>query len=209
MRVIVAAAILLGTLSSGCVGWETDEPPIVGIRNMYNQPRYDTQEKKPFFEDQRSMRPEIEGTVSQEMMSALTWSTGRTADDEYILEVPPALVAMNGGPQAMVERGRGRYNIFCATCHGYNGSGKGMISRRADQLGYLGLVAKSFHEDRLRHAPDGQIYATIANGIRNMPGYAHNIPESDRWAIVMYIRALQLTQAPQATATQLDTEPSQ
>lgn len=201
MKQILVIAVAVGAISStGCVGWETDEPPIVGIRNMYNQPRYDTQEKKPFFEDQRSMRPEIQGTVSREMPQNLSWATGRTADDEYVLEVPPQLVSARGGAEAMLARGQDRYNIYCATCHSYSGDGKGMVSRRADQLGAAGLVAPSFHDDRLRHIPDGQVFATITNGVRNMPSYAHNIPVSDRWAIVMYLRALQLTQAPRAAA---------
>lgn len=202
MKHVVLSLIAAGTLLSvGCVGWETDKPPIVGIRNMYNQPRYDTQEKKPFFEDQRSMRPEIEGTISREMPRSLAEATGRTADDEYVLEVPPRVVAENGGPEKMIARGRDRYNIYCAPCHSYSGNGKGMVSRRAEQLGSSGLVAPTFHDDRLRHAPDGQIFATIGNGVRNMPSYAHNIPPDDRWAVVMYVRALQLSQAPRAEAT--------
>ncbi|MGB5809590.1 MAG: cytochrome c [Polyangiales bacterium] len=198
IAIAIASGVLLGT---GCLGAESEKPPIVGIRNMYNQPRYDTQEEKPFFADKRSMRPEIEGTVSREMPRNLSWATGRTADDEYVLEVPPQIVTASGGDEAMLTRGRDRYNIYCSTCHSYSGNGKGMVSRRADQLGATGLVAPTFHDDRLRHVPDGQVFATITNGVRNMPSYAHNIPVNDRWAIVMYLRALQLTQAPQAAAT--------
>lgn len=202
MKNVILSLVAVGTLLSvGCVGWESDKAPIVGIRNMYNQPRYDTQEKKPFFEDQRSMRPAIEGTVSREMPRSLALATGLTADDQYVLEVPPALVAASGGAEAMIARGQDRYNIYCSPCHSYSGNGKGMVSRRADQLGAAGLVAPTFHDDRLRHVPDGQIFATITNGVRNMPSYAHNIPASDRWAVVMYVRALQLSQAPQAAAT--------
>jgi hypothetical protein len=206
MKRFLLVAVAGGMLVSGCVGWETDEPPIVGIRNMYNQPRYDTQEKKPFFADQRSMRPEVQGTVSREMEASLTWATGRTADDTYILEVPPRLIEQNGGRQAMIERGRNRYNIYCTPCHSHAGDGRGMVSRRAEQLGASALVAPTFHDDRLRHVPDGQIFATITNGVRNMPSYGHNIPVDDRWATVMYVRALQLSQAPQAAATQKKTE---
>jgi mono/diheme cytochrome c family protein len=201
MKHVLLILVALETLAAGCVGTESKEPPIVGIRNMYQQPRYDTQEKKPFFADQRSMRPKPEGTVSREMEPALTWATGRTADDAYIMEVPAQLIAQRGGTEALVERGQDRYNIYCSPCHSYSGNGKGMVSRRADQLGAAGLVAPTFHDDRLRHVPDGQIYATITNGVRNMPGYAHNIPIDDRWAIVLYVRALQLSQAPQAAAT--------
>jgi len=210
MRRVLLVTLVWATLATGCVGAETDKPPIVGIRNMYNQPRYDTQEKKPFFADHRSMRPEIEGTVSREMEPALTLASGRTADDQYIMEVPMRLMATHGGTAAFVERGQDRYNIYCAPCHSYSGNGKGMVSRRADQLGAAGLVAPTFHDDRLRHIPDGQIFATITNGVRNMPSYAHNLPVDDRWAIVLYVRALQLSQAPRAAATTTtETEQSQ
>jgi mono/diheme cytochrome c family protein len=192
--------LALATLATGCIGAESDEPPVVGIRNMYNQPRYDTQERQPFFADQRSMRPGVEGTVSREMERSLTWATGRAADEGYVLEVPRRLIAAHGGKGAFLERGRDRYDIYCAPCHSYSGDGKGMVSRRAAQLGAAGMVAPTFHDDRLRHVPDGQIFATISNGVRNMPSYAHNLPVDDRWAIVEYVRALQLSQAPAAAA---------
>jgi mono/diheme cytochrome c family protein len=206
MRVLLTT-LAIATLATGCVGGESGEPPVVGIRNMYNQPRYDTQERQPFFSDQRSMRPQIEGTVSREMEGALTWATGRAADEGYLLEVPEKLIALNGGSAAFLARGQDRYEIYCAACHSLSGDGKGMVSRRAGALGATGLVAPSFHDDRLRHIPDGQLFATITNGVRNMPAYAHNIPVHDRWAIVHYVRALQLSQAPAATAK--NTEQSQ
>ena len=79
-----------------------------------------------------------------------------------------------------------------------------MVSRRAAALGAAGLVAPSFHDDRLRHIPDGQLYATITNGLRNMPAYGFNIPSDDRWAIVLYVRALQLSQAPAAAPENME-----
>jgi mono/diheme cytochrome c family protein len=192
--------LLCGTLVAGCIGAESSEPPIVGIRNMYNQPRYDTQERQPFFADQRSMRPGVDGTISREAERLLPWATGRDANDEaWLMEVPQGLVARNGGPAPFLARGKDRYEIYCAPCHSLVGDGKGMVSRRAGALGASGLVAPSFHDDRLRHIPDGQLYATIKNGLRNMPAYAHNIPVDDRWAIVQYIRALQLSQMPDNT----------
>jgi len=209
MRQGLLISVVLGMLATSCVGTESEEPPIVGIRNMYEQPRYDTQEKRPFFADQRSMRPKVEGAVSREMEPVLTWATGRTADDAYIMETPAQIIAERGGTAAFLERGKDRYDIYCSPCHSYSGDGKGMVSRRADQLGAAGLVAPSFHDDRLRHVPDGQVFATITNGVRNMPSYAHNLPVDDRWAIVLYVRALQLSQAPQAAATSATTEQAQ
>jgi hypothetical protein len=200
--------LAVATFVTGCVGDESGEPPVVGIRNMYNQPRYDTQERQPFFSDQRSMRPEVEGTVSREMDASIVVATGRNAsDDDWIMEVHPQYIDQNGGLRAFVSRGKDRYDIYCAPCHSFSGDGKGMVSRRAAALGATGLIARSFHDDRLRHIPDGQLFATITNGVRNMPSYAHNIPVDDRWAIVQYVRALQLSQAPAAAPE--NTEQSQ
>jgi mono/diheme cytochrome c family protein len=192
--------LVFATLVAGCVGAESSEPPVVGIRNMYNQPRYDTQERQPFFADQRSMRPGVEGAVPREAEQFIHWATGRDAKDEsWLMDTPAGLVKRNGGASAFLARGQERYGIYCAPCHSVSGDGKGMVSRRAAALGASGLIAPSFHDDRLRHIPDGQLYATITNGVRNMPAYAHNIPVDDRWAIVQYIRALQLSQVPENT----------
>ncbi len=194
------ATLVLATLVAGCIGAESSEPPIVGIRNMYNQPRYDTQERQPFFADQRSMRPGVDGSVPREAEKFIHWATGRDAKDEnWLMETPEGIAKRNGGRAAFVSRGQERYEIYCAPCHSVAGDGKGMVSRRAEALGASGLVAPSFHDDRLRHIPDGQLYATIKNGLRNMPAYAHNIPVDDRWAIVQYVRALQLSQLPENT----------
>ena len=193
----VLITVVLATLGTGCIGGESSEPPVVGIRNMYNQPRYDTQERQPFFADQRSMRPQVEGTVSREMTQGYSHATGLAAQSGAYLEtVPTVMIRQFGNAEAMMVRGQDRYNIYCAPCHSVAGDGKGMVSRRAASLGATGLVAPTFHDDRLRHIPDGQLFATITNGLRNMPSYAHNLPVDDRWAIVQYVRALQLSQAP-------------
>ena len=205
------ATALLIAIVAGCTGTESSSPPIVGIRNMYNQPRYDTQERQPFFADQRSMRPQVEGTVSREMAKGVHTQTGLSASTgEYVMQIPPDVIARFRGKDALLARGQERYNIYCAPCHSMTGNGKGMVSRRANALGATGLVAPSFHDDRLRHIPDGQLYATIRNGLRNMPSYAHSIPVHDRWAIVGYVRALQLSQLAEKTElSQLQPETEQ
>jgi mono/diheme cytochrome c family protein len=87
-----------------------------------------------------------------------------------------------------VQRGRERYEIFCSVCHGLTGAGDGMIVRRGFRQ------AASFHEDRLRKAPVGHFFDAITNGWGAMPSYAPQIPVQDRWAIIAYVRALQLSQ---------------
>ncbi|MEM1416999.1 MAG: cytochrome c [Myxococcota bacterium] len=190
---------LLSTLATGslagCQGMKHDEPPIVPIRNMYNQPRYDAQDEQDFWADGRAMRMPVEGSVSREMEPNLPFATGRTEDDSrWVLEVPAPVVARNGGAEDFLDRGEQRFNIYCAPCHAIAGNGNGMVSYRAVELGYGTLNAPSLHDDRIRSMPDGQLYATITNGVRAMPAYAQSVPQDDRWAIVSYVRALQLSQ---------------
>lgn len=199
-RLILIAAVLAGP-ALGCRGQVSEEPPVVPIRNMYDQPRYDPQEESHFFQDGRTMRPQVEGTIAREMEPNETFANGRTEDDSsWLLEVPSQIVERGGGMEKFVERGQNRYNIYCAPCHGIAGDAQGLVANRADELGFSALRPPSFHEDRIQHMPDGQLFATITNGIRNMPSYRHNIRQDDRWAIVTYVRALQITAASQTTA---------
>ena len=96
--------------------------------------------------------------------------------------------------QEIVERGRDRYAIFCSACHGLTGNGDGMIVRRGFRR------AASFNDDRLRQAPVGHFFDAITNGWGAMPSYSAQIAVQDRWAIIAYIRALQLSQQNTATA---------
>lgn len=193
----------LATLSilAGCRGQVSEDPPIVPIRNMYDQPRYDPQQESNFFQDGRTMRPPVEGAIAREMEPNEAFATGRTEDDSaWLLEVPTQIVERNGGGEAFVARGQNRFDIYCAPCHGIAGDAEGLVALRADELGFGALKPPTFHDDRIRHMPDGQLYATITHGIRNMPAYQHNIPQDDRWAIVTYVRALQIVGASRRTA---------
>jgi len=90
--------------------------------------------------------------------------------------------------QTVLQQGQERYNIFCTPCHGYDGYGKGMIVQRGFS------PPPSFHQDRLRTAPVGHFFDVITNGYGAMYSYGDRIPPADRWAIIAYIRALQLSQ---------------
>jgi hypothetical protein len=200
---ILTTALAVGALATltGCRGQTSKESPIVGIRGMYDQPRYDMQSKVTFFADHRSMRMPVENTVSREAVLDPQIATGRLTDDSgYVLTIPQDVLhprdvhatidgEQGGGLEALEVRGRDRFNIYCTPCHDKTGSGHGMAVKH-------GMIAPpSFHQDRIRHMPDGQMFATISNGIRNMPSYGISVPVSDRWAIVAYVRALQLSQA--------------
>jgi mono/diheme cytochrome c family protein len=97
--------------------------------------------------------------------------------------------------EGLMERGRQRFEIYCAPCHGLNGTGRGMVARRADELAELGKATwvppASVHDETVRSRPVGQLFNTITYGVRNMPAYGPQIPTADRWAIVAYVRALQ------------------
>jgi mono/diheme cytochrome c family protein len=203
---VLTVALAAGALSSvtGCRGQTSKESPIVGIRGMYDQPRYDMQSKVAFFPDHRSMRLPVENTVPREEVLDQEIATGRLPDDSgYVLTIPQDVLRprdLRGGPTArgglepLMERGEERFNIYCTPCHDKTGSGHGMAVKHGM------LAPPSFHQDRIRHMPDGQIFATISNGIRNMPAYGISVPINDRWAIVAYVRALQLSQAQLATS---------
>ncbi|MCB9604269.1 MAG: cytochrome c [Sandaracinus sp.] len=206
-RLVLTTLLALAGVSalSGCRGQVSEEPPIVPIRNMYDQPRYDPQEGSDFFQDGRTMRPLVEGTVAREMETDLSVESGRTEDGSaWLLEVPGPVLQRQGGMEQALTRGHERFDIYCAPCHGVAGDGAGLVSQRANSLGFSALIAPTLHDGRLRQMPDGQLFATITNGIRNMPAYGHNIPLDDRWAIVTYVRALQISQASRPTAMNVE-----
>jgi len=155
--------------------------------DMHNQPKYIPLRESEFFADGRSGRPLVPGTVPRgELRDDASYYTGLVGDK--LLDTMPVPVNKD-----LLKRGQERFNIFCAPCHSALGDGQGTIARR----GYL--KPPSFHDDRLRNAPLGHFYRVMTYGSGAMPDYAQQIPPADRWAIVAYIRALQLSQAAPAS----------
>jgi hypothetical protein len=194
MKPITMFAFAFVSLSavSGCRGQTGKDPPVYGIRNMYDQPRYEALEESAFFPDKRTMRPLVEGVVARETDTDPQIAQGRLEDQSgYVLEIPKEVVARLGGPERFAARGKERYDIYCSACHDHTGNGNGLVKQRAVRSGATAFVPPTFHADRLRHIPDGQLFATISNGKGNMPAYTQ-IPVNDRWAIVSYVRALQV-----------------
>ena len=151
-------------------------------QRMDEQPKYEFFEPNPFFEDGKSAREYVPNTVAR----------GRLRIDthlyEGVIDGRPADTFPFPVTEAVLDRGQERYQIFCTPCHGMDGYGDGIIVQR-------GLTPPpSFHQDRLRAVPPGYIFGVITNGIGTMYGYAYRIPPEDRWAIVAYLRALQLSQ---------------
>lgn len=168
-----------------CRGQKFDHQPIHPNMNMDQQERFEAQEENPFFEDGRSMRMPVEGTVARgNLREDKAYYQGINEDSSFVEHIPVDIT------KSFLKRGQKQYNTYCATCHGITGDGQGIIM--TGQYGYV--PAPSYHIDRLRDIEDGYLYSTIANGIRNMPAYAHQVKVEDRWAIVAYIRALQRSQ---------------
>jgi mono/diheme cytochrome c family protein len=195
--VLLAASTLALAMLAGCRGDPSDEPPVHLQRNMFHQERYNPQSSSPFFTDGRTMRAPEPGTISREEYDQYGGDdsilTGRQ-DNRFVMTIPAGAVDRAGGYEKLVTRGQERFNIYCAPCHSRTGDGQGIVARRP------GSFAKvtSLHEKAVKDMPDGQLFATITNGVRTMPSYAAQIPVGDRWAIVSYVRALELSQVSQA-----------
>ena len=189
-------------------------------RDMQDQPKMKPYRASTFFRDGLSSRPPVEGTVPRGFLKTDSeFFTGKKNRKSLGSATPaqtpagpqPAAGSVAGAaPQGaaaypddlevfpfpvtaqILRRGKERYEIFCSACHGLTGYGDGMIVRRGFRR------AASFNDDRLRQAPVGHFFDAITNGWGAMPSYAPQIPVQDRWAIIGYIRALQLSQQNQA-----------
>jgi mono/diheme cytochrome c family protein len=151
-------------------------------QDMHNQPKYRPLRGTAFFADGSSSRPLVEGTVARGTLQENdAFFTGKTAN-AAVLELPFKV------DEAVLSRGQERYNIFCTPCHDTTGSGRGMVVQR----GYK--QPPSFHDERLRNAAAGYFFDVMTNGFGAMPDYRMQLPARDRWAVIAYIRALQLSQ---------------
>jgi mono/diheme cytochrome c family protein len=159
------------------------------MRDMYSQPKYKDQRPSALFPDGASARPPVPGTVIHSEGVLAGTASGRVASGQ------PPLAAVEQATSipyplsmALLERGRERFDIYCAPCHSAVGDGDGMVARRGFPH------PPSYHSERLRSANDRHFYDVITNGYGVMYSYADRVAPADRWAIVAYIRALQLSQ---------------
>lgn len=182
----------------------------VGCRyDMQDQPRYKAFKKSEFFSDGKAMRDLPAGTVARGWLREnKAFYTGKTdvAPNAPKTTATPTTDATGNSlvtdfsglidefpvpvTKELVDRGEERYKVFCIVCHGPVGSGDGMVVRRGFSK------PPTYHDDRLRNAPVGHFYDVITNGQGRMNSYASQVPPADRWAIVAYIRALQISQNP-------------
>jgi hypothetical protein len=154
---------------------------LAGCReDMQNQPRLKPMRSDVFLGEERTRAP-LPGTISRDQSGTSYFNSGY--DGQSLGDRIPFHVTRD-----VLERGRERYNIYCAPCHARTGDGNGMIVQR----GYR--RPPSYHIDRLRQAPLGHFFDVITNGFGAMPDYSSQIPVRDRWAIAAYIRVLQFSQ---------------
>ena len=171
---LAGAALPLALLLTGC------------RQDMHNQPKFYPQRGTTFYADGRSVRPQVENTVARGQIQNSYFETGLINGEEG--NVMPFAVNMD-----VLARGQEKYNVFCTPCHSRVGNGAGMIVQR----GYA--KAGNFHTARLEAAPLGHFFNVITNGYGAMPDYSSQITTEDRWAIVSYVKALQLSQNAQSS----------
>lgn len=169
--VALTCVVLAGLALGGC------------RQDMHDQPRYEPLEASAFFDDGMASRDLPEGTVARGHLRIdevlYTGKSGDTLVDTLPMEVD----------RVVLKRGQERYDIFCGPCHGRLGDGQGMVVQRGFKQ------PASFHQEPLKSQPVGYYYDVITNGFGQMSSYASQVKPRDRWAIVAYIRALQLSQA--------------
>ena len=188
--------------------------------DMQDQPRYKAYKESDFFSDKRASRNLPEGTVPRGFLRAdKALYAGKTdTNGQTPAPNPAATPAVDAAGNSLVtdfsglvgefpvpvtkdliDRGEQRYKVFCIVCHGPVGNGDGMIVRRGFSK------PPTYNDDRLRNAPVGHFFDVITNGQGKMNGYAAQIPPADRWAIVSYIRTLQISQNPNGNMTMTPT----
>jgi mono/diheme cytochrome c family protein len=197
-----ASFVPLGLIYSS---WEStsDKPAWHFVWDMDFQESYRAGEKVPLFENGMAMRAPVEGTIASGELFADS-SFHRGVLDDASLAIPAvdrdASVYVVESPMpatmALMERGRERFAIYCIPCHGASGNGNGIVQQRAQKLIPLDMVSNwvtptDVTTETVASQPDGQLFDSITNGIRNMPAYGPQITVEDRWAIVLFVRALQ------------------
>ncbi len=175
---------LLALLDMGCRGYTSEEPPIHLNPNMDTQRKGKAYRESDFFTDKQYMRAPIEGTIAR----------GELKEDEHFYLGKVSGQLAQSLPQAItidenfMKRGQHMYERTCAACHGSSGNGDGLVGRR------LMVKPTSLHSDYMYGLSPGHYFDVITNGIRTMQPYKHMISETDRWAVVTYIRSLQISQ---------------
>lgn len=187
-KIVLFLALVI--VLSACRGQPFEDPPVFVQPNMHYQEKFRYQQENEFFEDMRADRLPVEGTVSRgNLRIDHEYYEGVDEDGDFVTSIPTDV------DRSFLMRGQERYDIYCTPCHGGSGDGQGIITEH-------GLVPPTFHDDEARDWEYGRIYSAIHNGYETMQSYRHLIPVEDRWAIVAYVRALQISQDADENAIQ-------
>ncbi len=189
--VVVFVISIFGFRGRSFVKPPIDVFPEWGFPGMKYQPKYKSQAESKFFADGRTDRPLPPGVVAtsfgpigQPLKTDAHLFNGKAADGSFARGFPGALTI----DYAFMQRGRERYSIYCAPCHGALGDGQGVTKS------YGMGATPSYHIERLQTMPEGEIFNTITLGKATMQNYADKIVPEDRWAIIAYVRVLQRAQ---------------
>ena len=177
----VLAVLALTVTTAGCArGCTSSRPPVHLNPSMDDQPKVLAQTSSDFFYNGSAMRDPVPGTIAIDgLKEDAAFFTGKGADGQFVATIPV------NNDDALKERGRQRYVIYCQPCHDARGEGKGILFQRGN------VPTASFHQDKILKYPDGQIFDVITNGFGLMSGYRWPIPPADRWAIISYVRELE------------------
>lgn len=195
---IIYVFVIVATVSIlGFRGTLSTKPPLEVFPDMDRQARYKPQGENSFFADGRNDRPVPAGTVARgnyfnqadvfsadfedERLGDSVFHQGKSAEGEFVEKLPLEV------SYELIEQGRVKYDIFCSSCHGPAGDGNGVTKP-------YGVLAASYHDDRLRNETDGYIYDVIMNGKGLMYGLEDRLSPEEAWSIVLYVRALQRSQ---------------
>jgi len=190
-KILVFTCLVALLFVQGCRGWRSEKPPVHLNPNMDFQPKYKAQSlvleppaNTVAWGDEAAFTDEMQRKKIVHTRSEQSYFKGLNRDGSFVRRIPDSIDVNH----ELLSRGRERFNIYCAPCHGQDGSGNGPVTNR----GWFKPV--SYWTERVVNYRDGKLFDIVSNGYNTMPGYKEQIDESDRWAIVAYIRALQKTQ---------------
>ena len=187
---VTAFLVVLVISIAGFRGRRSTQPPVEVFPDMNRQAKYKPQAESKFFADGRADRPLPAGVVPRGRTVTADPAFLRADDFLYRGKNPAGEFARGFPPQLVIdqrfmERGRERYTIYCAPCHGGLGDGQGITKA------YGMVTTASYHDDRIRQMAEGEIFNTITNGKNTMAAYADKLSPADRWAVIAYVRALE------------------
>ncbi|MFO1450574.1 MAG: cytochrome c [Opitutaceae bacterium] len=189
MRYVYLTTFFVVVLTVGVLGFRgctATKPPLEVFPDMDRQGKYRPQAESAFFADGRTDRPLPMGVVARgDLRADVALYQGKGPTGEWVRGIPAAITV----DARLLQRGKERYTIYCAPCHGALGDGNGITKS------YGMGATPSYHDDRIRIQAEGELFNTITNGKATMLPYADKLEPSDRWAVVAYVRALQRARA--------------